>query len=61
MLLKMITHSSHVLQQTNESIATNRPGRDKGPRSRLIEECNFIHYALSYVEHVKHDSKPATY
>ncbi|KAK1696743.1 hypothetical protein QYE76_013440 [Lolium multiflorum] len=38
-----------------------RPRRNKGPRHRLIEECNLVHHALSCAEHVKHDTEPATY
>jgi hypothetical protein len=52
---------AHILQQTNNSIDADRPRQNKGPRPRLIQECNIIHYALSCVEQVENDSEPATY
>ncbi|KAK1644155.1 hypothetical protein QYE76_061960 [Lolium multiflorum] len=57
----VVQHSPPVLQQTNSSVAADRPGRNKGPRPRLIEECNLVHHALSCVEQVEHDTEPATY
>ncbi|KAK1693822.1 hypothetical protein QYE76_010519 [Lolium multiflorum] len=57
----VVQHSPPVLQQTNSSIATDRPRRNKGPRPCLIEECNLIHHALSCDEQMEHDTEPATY
>ncbi|KAK1694265.1 hypothetical protein QYE76_010962 [Lolium multiflorum] len=57
----VVQHSPPVLQQTNSSIAADRPRRNKGPRPRLIEECNLVHHALSCAEQVEHDTEPATY
>ncbi|KAK1649737.1 hypothetical protein QYE76_067542 [Lolium multiflorum] len=57
----VVQHSPPVLQQTNGSIAAHRPRRNKGPRPRLIEECNLVHHALSCAEQVQHDTEPATY
>ncbi|KAK1693742.1 hypothetical protein QYE76_010439 [Lolium multiflorum] len=57
----VVQHSPPVLQQTNSSIVADRPRRNKGPRPRLIEECNLVHHALSCSEQVEHDTKPATY
>ncbi|KAK1632906.1 hypothetical protein QYE76_007221 [Lolium multiflorum] len=54
----VVQHSPPVLQQTNSSIVADRPRRNKGPRPRLIEECNLVHHALSCAEH---DTEPATY
>uniref|UniRef100_A0ACD5ZRV2 Uncharacterized protein n=1 Tax=Avena sativa TaxID=4498 RepID=A0ACD5ZRV2_AVESA len=57
----VVQHSPTVLQQPHESIVADRPRRNCGPRPRLIEECNLVHYALSCVEQVENDSEPATY
>ena len=46
----VVQHSPPVLQQTNSSIAADRPRRNKGSRPRLIEECNLVHHALSCAE-----------
>ncbi|KAK1686989.1 hypothetical protein QYE76_047837 [Lolium multiflorum] len=57
----VVQHSPPILQQTNSSIAADRPRCNKGPRPRLIEECNLVHHALSCAEQVEHDTEPATY
>ncbi|KAK1627376.1 hypothetical protein QYE76_001691 [Lolium multiflorum] len=57
----VVQHSPPVLQQTNSSIAADRPRRNKGPRPRLIEECNLVAHALSCAEQVEHGTEPATY
>jgi hypothetical protein len=57
----VVQHSPPILQQTNSSIATNRPRRNIAPHPRLIQECNLVHYASSCAEQVKHDTEPATY
>ncbi|KAK1644706.1 hypothetical protein QYE76_062511 [Lolium multiflorum] len=57
----VVQHSPPVLQQTNSSIAADRPRRNKGPHPRLIEEYNLVHHALSCAEQVEHDTEPATY
>jgi hypothetical protein len=56
--------SQPVLQQEEDldvPITLRRSKRSCGPPSRLIEECNMIHYALSCVEQVEDGSEPATY
>uniref|UniRef100_A0ACD5Y5J0 Uncharacterized protein n=1 Tax=Avena sativa TaxID=4498 RepID=A0ACD5Y5J0_AVESA len=57
----VVQHSPTILQQPQESIATDRPRRNIVPPRRLIEECNLAHYALSCAEQVEHDTEPATY
>jgi hypothetical protein len=57
----VVQHSPHVLQQTNSSIAADRPRRNKCQRPCLIEKCNLIHHTLSCAEQVDHDTEPATY
>jgi hypothetical protein len=49
------------LQQTNNSIAADKPICIKDQHPRLIEKWNLVHYALNCVERVEHDSEPATY
>uniref|UniRef100_A0ACD5XBE3 Uncharacterized protein n=1 Tax=Avena sativa TaxID=4498 RepID=A0ACD5XBE3_AVESA len=57
----VVQHSPTVLQQPHESIAADRPRRNCGPRPRLIEECNLVHYALNCAEQVENDSEPTAY
>ncbi|KAK1661169.1 hypothetical protein QYE76_049328 [Lolium multiflorum] len=57
----VVQHTPPVLQQTNNSIVADIPRRNKGPRPRLIKECNLVHHALSCAEQVDHDTEPATY
>lgn len=57
----VVPPSPPVLQQPAHSIAADRPKRNKGPRPRLIEECDLVYYALSCAEQVEHDAEPATY
>jgi len=55
-------HSPPVLQSEEDlPIAHRRSKRGCGPSTRLIEECNFTYYALSYAEQVENTHEPATY
>jgi hypothetical protein len=53
--------SPPIVQQPSRSIAAYHPKRNIAPPSRLIEECDIVHYALSCAEQVEHDAEPATY
>ena len=53
--------SPPIVQQQARSIATGRSRRNTVPPSRLIEECDIVHYALSCAEQVEQDAEPATY
>lgn len=57
----IVPPSPPVLQQPTRSFAADHPKRNKGPRPRLIEECDLVYYGLSCAEQVEHDSEPATY
>jgi hypothetical protein len=39
-----------ILQHQSHCIAATRTSRTIAPRKRLIEECNIVHYAMSYAE-----------
>ncbi|CAD6255778.1 unnamed protein product [Miscanthus lutarioriparius] len=54
-------HSPPVLQPQNQSIADRRTKRSCGPRPRLIEECDIVHYAFSCAEQVENIHESATY
>jgi len=57
----IVQHSPPVLQPQNQSIANHRTKRNCGPRPRLIEECDIVHYAFSCAEQVENIHEPATY
>ena len=56
-----VQHSPIVLQPQNQSIAERRTKRNKGPATRLIEECDIAHYAFSCAEYVENNHEPSTY
>ena len=57
----IVQHSPPVLQPQNQSIADRRTKRNCGPRPRLIEECDMVHYAFSCAEQVENIHEPAIY
>ncbi|CAD6271890.1 unnamed protein product [Miscanthus lutarioriparius] len=57
----IVQHSRPVLQPQNQSIADRRTKRNYGPRPRLIEECDMVHYAFSCAKQVENIHEPATY
>ena len=57
----IVQHSPPVLQPQNQSIVDHRTKRSCGPRPRLIEECDIVHYAFSCAEQVENIHEPATY
>jgi transposase InsO family protein len=56
-----VQQSPPLVQQQNLSIAERREKRNKGPRKRLIEECDIAHYAFSCAEQVENSHEPSTY
>ena len=57
----IVPHSPPVLQPQNQSIADRRTKSNCGPRPRLIEECDMVHYAFSCAEQVENIHEPAMY
>ena len=55
----IVQHSPPVLQPQNQSIVDHRTKRSCGPRPRLIEECDIVHYAFSCAEQVENIHEPA--
>ncbi|CAD6334611.1 unnamed protein product [Miscanthus lutarioriparius] len=56
-----VQHSPPVLQPQNQSIADRRTKKNCGPRPRLIEECDMVHYAFSYAKQVENIHEPVTH
>ncbi|CAD6236154.1 unnamed protein product [Miscanthus lutarioriparius] len=54
-------HSPAILQPQNQSTTDHKTKRSCGPRPRLIEECDIVHYAFSCAEQVENINEPATY
>ncbi|CAD6232026.1 unnamed protein product [Miscanthus lutarioriparius] len=57
----IVQHSPPILQPQNQFIVDRRTKRSCGPRPRLIEECDIMHYAFSCAEQVENIHELATY
>ncbi len=57
----VVQHSPPVLQPPHQPIAADRPRRNIVPPKRLIEECNYVQYALNCAEEVECNLEPSTY
>ena len=56
-----VQHSPIVLQPQNQSIAERRTKRNAVKSTRLIEECDIVHYAFNCAEQVENNNEPSTY